>query len=82
MLYLTLILNKIMFDHANSNYFDFSKACLGFASGNSIFLMLTICTVILEAMQYLYNPKIKFVVPRSHHVDEFSQAQNVMFESK
>ena len=28
---------------------------LGFASGNSIFLMLTICTVTLEAMQYLYS---------------------------
>ena len=28
---------------------------LGFASGNSIYLMLTICTVTLEAMQYLYN---------------------------
>ena len=30
---------------------------LGFASGNSIFLMLTICTVTLEAMQYLYNSR-------------------------
>ena len=28
---------------------------LGFASGNSIFLMLTICTVTLEAVIYLYN---------------------------
>ena len=27
---------------------------LGFALANSIFLMLTICTVTLEAMQYLY----------------------------
>ena len=30
---------------------------LGFASGNSIFLMLAICSVTLEAMQYLYNIK-------------------------
>ena len=28
---------------------------LGFTSGNSIILMLTICTVTLEAMQYLYS---------------------------
>ena len=27
---------------------------LGFASGKSIFLILKICTVTLEAMQYLY----------------------------
>ena len=32
-----------------------STVNLGFASGNSIFVMLTICTVTLEAMQYLYN---------------------------
>ena len=37
---------------------------LGFASGNIIFLMLTICTVTLEAMHYLYNtvPGLQTVV--------------------
>ena len=34
---------------------------LGFASGNIIFLTLTICTVTLEAMKYLY-----IIIPQFH----------------
>ena len=42
---------------------------LGFASGNSILLMLTICTVTLEDMQYLYNanPSTLSVKEDSHY---------------
>ena len=36
---------------------------LGFASGYSIFLMLTICTVTLEAMQYLYRAASSEYIP-------------------
>ena len=40
---------------------------LGFASGNSIFLMLTVCTITLEAMHYLYNHKQRYVFDIKHN---------------
>ena len=42
---------------------------LGVAPGNSISLMLAICTVTLEAMQYLYNNSVKSLTTQ-HPVEQ------------
>ena len=51
---------------------------LGFASGNSIFLMLTKCIVTLEAMQYLYtikwNQNINQRLERVWHLNGFIES--------